>query len=167
MQRDENDDREENAGSDEDTGIEVKTGFFPLAWILLLCTPRIAINGRERQRPWGTHFFPLRPGEYDVEVWFPYLWMPKCSLAARKVEVHPGETTHVGFYVWPFFFMTGSLTVTHGKRSEATRNASGGAPMSKAPILMIVGIPLALVGAFFACCCGINLFAMMASSTAR
>jgi hypothetical protein len=162
MRHDEDDQRDEDSGDDEDTGIEVTTGFFPMAWILLLCTPRIAINGRVRQRPWGTYFFPVRPGAYDVEVWFPYMWYSKCGFNSREIDVYPAETTRVSFYMWPWMFIRASMNVTHGERSQATRNESGSSPMSKLPILLLVAIPLAIIFLIFACCLGMNILAAMA-----
>src|SRR6516164_4782607 len=109
-------DEDDAVDSAEETGIEISTAFFPMAWILLLCTPWISINGRKRRRPWGTYFFPTRPGRYEVEVWFPYLFQARCGFASRKVEVHEGEATRVGYYMWPFIFLPGSINVSHGAR---------------------------------------------------
>jgi len=162
MQHEDDEQRDEDPGDDEDTGLEVSTAFFPMAWILLLCTPRIGINGRVRQRPWGTYFFPVRPGVYEVEVWFPYLWYQKCGFNSREVEVYAGETTRVSFYMWPWMFIPASMKVSHGQRSAATLNESGSSPMSKLPILLIVAIPLALLFLMFACCIGINILAATA-----
>src|SRR5438132_12914681 len=114
MQRDDDEDRPASA---EDTGLEVGVGFFPLAWILLFCTPRVEINGRETRRPWGTHFFRVGPGRYEVAVWFPYLFWSKCGYNSRTVEVQPGEATRVRFYMWPFVLLPGSMSVSHGPRS--------------------------------------------------
>src|SRR3974377_732599 len=99
---DRNDDFSDRDG-DEETGIEISTGFFPMGWVLLFCTPRISINGRTRRRPWGTYFIPLRPGRYEVEVWVPYLFFEKFGANSRRVEVDRGETTRVSYYLWGFF----------------------------------------------------------------
>jgi hypothetical protein len=162
MQHDDDDPRDEDAGGDEETGIEVSVAFFPLAWILLLCTPRIAINGRVRQRPWGTYFFPVRPGVYEVEIWFPYLWRQKCGFNSREVEVQAGETARVSFYMWPWMFIPASMNVSYGERSAATLNDSAGSPMNKLPILLLVALPLAIIFLIFACCIGMNVLVALA-----
>jgi hypothetical protein len=156
------DDDDQDAAGDDDTGLEVSTSFLPLAWVLLFCTPRIVINGRERQRPWGTYFFPVRPGVYQVEIWFPYLWYSKCGFNSREVDVYPGETTRVSFYMWPWMFIPASMNISHGQRSAATLNESGSSPMSKWPILLIVAVPLAIIVLIFACCVGMNILAALA-----
>jgi hypothetical protein len=42
------------------TGIQIETNFFPLSFILYLCTPTIVIDGQPTQRPWGVHNFSDR-----------------------------------------------------------------------------------------------------------
>ena len=60
-------------------GLEIKMAFFPLAFILFMCTPRITINQFEDRRYWGTHFFEMPPGRYRVTISFPYLFMSYCG----------------------------------------------------------------------------------------
>jgi hypothetical protein len=162
MQNNDDKERDEDAGGDEETGIEVSVAFFPMAWILLLCTPRIAINGRVRQRPWGTYFFPVRPGVHDVEIWFPYMWQQRCGFNSREVEVRAGETARVSFYMWPWMFIPASMNVSYGQRSAATLNDSAGSPMNKLPILLISAVPLAIIFLVFACCIGMNILTTLA-----
>jgi hypothetical protein len=150
--------------SADDTGIEVNTSFFPLAWILLFCTPRIAIDGREERRPWGTHFFAMRPGRHEVAVWFPYLLMSRCGYNSRTVEIRPGETTRVTFYMWPLVFLSGSMTVAQGERSESTRNASGSAPMSKTGVWAGLAAFALLIVAPTMCCCGVGIYFSVTST---
>jgi hypothetical protein len=152
--RDQYDDGDENG----ETGIEVSAGFFPLAWILLFCTPRVAIDGRVRKRAWGTYFFPVEPGRHRVEVWFAYLWMSECGKNSTRVEVEPGETTRVSFYMWPFMFMSGSMSASGpGPRSDSTRNSSGGTPMNKLWVIALAAGPLVVAAGIFFCCCGIGI----------
>jgi hypothetical protein len=156
MQRDDDDDYE--GGGDEETGIEVSTSFFPLAWIFLFCTPRIAIEDRVRKRPWGTYFFPVPPGRYRVEIWFAYLFWQECGKNSRNVDVEPGEVTRVSYFMWPFVLMSGSMNVSGPfPRSEITRNSSGGAPMSKIWVYALLGAPVAVIVGIFACCCGMSV----------
>src|SRR5205807_2453750 len=114
MRRDDEDDDRAGEGGDQETGIEVSLGFFPLAWVFFFCTPRIAIDGRDRQRSWGSHFFSVPPGRHDVEVWVPYLFWSRCGFNSRRVEVHEGETAHVSFYMWPFVLLPGAMSVRYG-----------------------------------------------------
>jgi hypothetical protein len=157
MQRDD-DDYDDDGGRDDETGIEVSTGFFPLAWILLFCTPRIAIDDRVRKRPWGTYFFPVAPGRHDVEIWFPYLFSQQCGKNSQRVDVEAGATTRVSFFMWPLMFLSGSMNVSDpGPRSENTRNQSGGAPMNKIWIIALAAAPVVVGAGLFLCCCGLSL----------
>ena len=92
------------------TGLEVKTSFLPLMFLLYLCTPRIVINGQENRRPWGTHFWPLEPGWYNVKVFYPYLFLPQAGANSIDVYVHPGRVTRVQYSMdVPFVFAKGSI----------------------------------------------------------
>ena len=69
-------------------GIEVKVGFFPLAFFLFACKPRIVIDGAEPEvRNWGTHFFPVSPGRHTVKIYFRYLFKAECGANQREFDV--------------------------------------------------------------------------------
>jgi hypothetical protein len=89
--------------------IEIETSFNPLQFILFACTPVIEIDGYRAPRAWGRHAFSLGPGNHSVRVWFPYMFMDTCGMAAAYVPVHPGYSTMVR-YEAPFF-MTSSGTL--------------------------------------------------------
>lgn len=163
MARDEDDFDDDNAG-DEETGIEVKTSFFPLAWILLLCMPRIAIDDRVRKRPWGTWFFPVAPGRHRVEIWFVYLFMQRCGFNSRRVDVEPGEVAKVNFFMWPFLFISGSMNTGGGRRSPLTLNREGGTPMPKLWIILLAFAPMLVGFGIFFCCCGMSMLGSMSGA---
>jgi hypothetical protein len=95
-----------------ESGIEVKAGFFPLAFFLFFCSPRIVIDGGEPViKSWGTHWFPVAPGSHRVKVYFKYMGMAECGANERTVEVPPGQTVPVTFYMWPWMFSPGSMKV--------------------------------------------------------
>jgi hypothetical protein len=93
------------------TVIEVKTNFFPLAFILFLCTPVIEINGQKNKRSWGTHFFEVKPGDYAVKIYFPYLFISECGANQVKIHVSEGETKKISFYMPPWMLMAGTIKV--------------------------------------------------------
>ncbi len=94
------------------TGVEVKAGFFPLAFVLFLCRPRVVIDGGEPQlRSWGRHFFPLAAGRHTVKVYFKYLFKAECGANQREIDVHEGTTVRVEFYMWPWMLAPGSMKV--------------------------------------------------------
>jgi hypothetical protein len=100
---------DEDDDFDDDTGIEVTTSFFPLAWILYLCTPRIEVDGEVFIKPWGTHFIPLDPGRYDISIYFPYLFMSRCGEARIRIKLRAGEVARIEFWMPPWMMMGGSI----------------------------------------------------------
>lgn len=94
------------------TGVEVKAKFFPLAFLLFLCTPRIEIDGQVHKKYWGTHFFEVPPGTHQITVYFRYLFMSRCGQNTISVNVAPNTVTRVRYYMPPWMFAKGSLKVT-------------------------------------------------------
>jgi hypothetical protein len=95
---------------DDDTGIEVTTDFFPLAWMLYFCTPRIEVDGEVFTKSWGTHFIPLDPGRYEVRIYFPYLFSSRCGENSIEVRVREGEVRRIKFYMPPWMLASGSIS---------------------------------------------------------
>jgi hypothetical protein len=92
------------------TGIEVKTGFLPLMFLLFLCTPTVVINGYSYRVPWGSHYWELQPGYYQVRVFYPYLFLPEAGANEINVEVRPGQVTRIDYYMGiPWVFAKGSI----------------------------------------------------------
>jgi hypothetical protein len=96
---------------DEETGIEIDLGFFPLAFFFFFCTPRVEINDRVRKKPWGRHFIPLEPGRHTLSVYFPYVFWSECGLNTVDFRLRRGEVKFVSYYMPPIVFLAGSLTV--------------------------------------------------------
>lgn len=94
------------------TGVEVKTGFCPLAFFLFFCTPRIEIDGQVYKKRWGTHFFELPPGSHKITVYFRYLFMSRCGENSIPVEVAPGAVARVRYNMPPWMLAKGSLVET-------------------------------------------------------
>lgn len=94
------------------TGISVRASFFPLAFLLFLCTPTIVINGQAYKQGWGSdHFFPLAPGRYNVRIFFKYLFMNECGANAIDINVGPGQVCRINYYMPPLMTAKGSITV--------------------------------------------------------
>ncbi len=94
---------------DSRTGVEVKVGFFPLAFFLFACAPRIEIDGQVHKKNWGTHFFPLPTGKHRVRIYFAYLFMPHCGDNSIDVVVEEGRIRKVKYWMPPWMFAKGSL----------------------------------------------------------
>lgn len=91
------------------TGVEIKLGFFPLAFFLVVCTPRVEIDGTVHKKYWGTHFFPTTPGQHTVKVYFRYLFMARCGANSIDVKVSEGATSRLKYSMPPWMFAKGSL----------------------------------------------------------
>ena len=91
--------------------IEVKTGFFPLAFLLFLCTPTIEIDGVPEKRAWGRSRFEVAPGKHRVKIYFRYLFKPQCGANEIDVTVDEGQVASVKYWMPPWMFAPGSLKV--------------------------------------------------------
>ncbi|MBI2804991.1 MAG: hypothetical protein HYX68_08420 [Planctomycetes bacterium] len=94
---------------EDDTGVEIKTEFFPLAFILFLFTPKIEIDDDVYSAQWGTRFFPLEPGKYTIRIYFPYIFMPRCGENRIKIRVREGEVARIKYYAPLIMFMPGTI----------------------------------------------------------
>jgi hypothetical protein len=69
---------------------------------------------QRRALPWGEHFFPLPPGEHQLQVSYRHLRLPRAGQASVKVNVAPNEVTHA-FYQAPrsvlVAFLPGKLSI--------------------------------------------------------
>jgi len=91
------------------TGVEVQTSFFPLSFFLYMCTPTIMIDGQAVRRPWGRHYFPLPPGSHNIKIYFRYLFMDTCGANQIDVTVHPGYVNRVTYTMPPWMLAKGSI----------------------------------------------------------
>ena len=90
------------------TGIDLKTGFFPLAWFLYFCSPVIEIDGEPTKLSWGSRFVPAAPGTHEVEVYYNYLFGP-ASRATITVEVPEQGAVQLVYSAPILVFMAGNL----------------------------------------------------------
>ena len=91
------------------TGVEVKTGFFPLAFFLFFCTPTIVLDGTAHRKPWGIHSFALAPGRHTMKIFFRYLFMAECGANSIDVIVEEGKMKRIAYSMSPWMFAKGSL----------------------------------------------------------
>ena len=79
-------------------GLEIKAGFFPLAFILFFCTPHISINGSPPIRAkWGDNLIPVQPGRHQVTMWYPYAFIKQASKATVVVDVAQGHVAQLSY----------------------------------------------------------------------
>lgn len=124
------------------SSIAITTKFFPLAFLLLLFKPRIAINGQELPpQGWGRVAVPVTPGNYNVHVHVPYLIPSKIGKADLALSVAPGQNVELEYRAPMWVISGGSL----------------GAPPQKyngmVPMIVITAVALLLV----ICSCALPL----------
>jgi hypothetical protein len=122
MARDDDDDYDDRDDGEGDTGIEVKTSFFPLTWIFFFMTPAISVDKKVKRRKWGTHFFKAKPGKHSIECWCPYLFFDKYGYNKTTVEVEAGEVTKVSWFLMGFLWFPGSFSVSGGGRGRKRKS---------------------------------------------
>jgi len=83
----------------------------PLAFIYKLFTPTVTINGRSYRRRWGTHFFDVPPGRYEVSISYPWLFTPECGKNTVQVEVLRDERKTVTYRAGLVRYLPGKMTV--------------------------------------------------------
>ena len=111
--------------------IEVKTSFFPLAFLLALFKPQVSINGAPPfQTRWGQTPVPVPPGRYQVEVWLPYLFFTQMGKNGVIVDVPPGGAVRVWWRAPWLVFLKGTITVEDlsavDARQDPTVSAAAG-----------------------------------------
>lgn len=107
--------------------IQVRTQFFPLAFVLLLLKPRVSIDGVVNKVRWGITSVPVAPGPHLVEVWCPYLFLRTMGRNGLTVDVPPDAIVFVTWSVPWLVFLRGKIEV-----NGVTAAASHGGPANGA-----------------------------------
>ena len=89
--------------------VDVELGFFPLMWILYLCTPWLSINGQAQPSKWGTHTLNLPPGRHQIEAWYPYLFKSRTSPGSIVIDVVAGGSYKVRYRPAWLVFLDGKM----------------------------------------------------------
>lgn len=101
-----------NGPPEAQTGIQVRTKFFFLAFLLYFFKTQIAVDGGAPvQRPWGETFIPVAPGHHAVRVYCPYLFYRYMGDSVVEVDVAPGQVVAVQWRAPLLVFLKGKWTV--------------------------------------------------------
>lgn len=118
------------------TGINLKTGFLWLAFLLWLFKPKVSIDGAAPVTVgWGESFLPVPPGAHRVNVWFDYLFFGACGKAELVVTVPSAGRLPLEYRApTGFVFSPGKLTVpTYGAVPAAVPMQATAAPAAAGP----------------------------------
>jgi hypothetical protein len=83
----------------DQTGIRVKTRFFPRLWFFFFCSPVVEIGRQIHKTRWGRTFYAVPLGKYVVKVYFRFLGMPQCGVSQIEVDVQEGRSVFVDYYM--------------------------------------------------------------------
>ncbi len=89
--------------------LEVKTGFFFLAWMLHFVKPNVEINGQRHKPNWGRFTIDLYPGQYHLHVSFPWVFGDKTGPAQTPVNIYAGHVTFVSYEAPLFLLSPGTI----------------------------------------------------------
>jgi hypothetical protein len=104
-------------------GIRVITKFFPLAFFLFLCTPRIHLDGGPAvARKWGVTDIPVSPGRHQVRCYFPYLFYRAVGDSSTELDVGPGQLVTVRWKAPWLVFLRGRWSTESVQSIGGTSN---------------------------------------------
>jgi hypothetical protein len=93
------------------TGVEITTKIFPLAFLLIFFKTNVTIDGTTSIVKWGTHFYGLEPGRHNIRVGFRYLLGKNMGENEIDVDVAPGQTVKVLYRSPLVVFSPGVISV--------------------------------------------------------
>jgi len=91
--------------------IEVTAAYPPIMFFYALVSAIIEINGRKQTYPWGTQYFDVPPGDYEVAVSYQWIFGGWGRNAVR-FRIGPQETRRVNYMASYIRFLPGSINVT-------------------------------------------------------
>ena len=115
-------------------GIELKTSFFPLAFLLYIFPAKAVIDGGgELENGWGTKVYPMPAGRHAVRVWCPYFGAFKMGDATQEVDVVPGQVTAVEWKCPWLVFLKGTFVARGARPLNQQDLATGSSAVGAQP----------------------------------
>jgi hypothetical protein len=109
-------------------GLLLRTGFFPLAFLLHFFPPKASIDGSPPfDLRWGDNPLPGVPsGRHHVRVWFRYMFFGECGVADGVIDVpQQGMFLEYKAPTW-FVFSRGRFPALEQQRAAAVGAGPGG-----------------------------------------
>ena len=93
--------------------LDIKTSYFPLLFLLGIFKTLVIIDGQDMGPiPWGTHRFPVTPGQHTVKLSARYLFYTNMMANETTVMVGSGQAVGVSYKAPWLVFLKGKITVT-------------------------------------------------------
>ena len=133
--------------------IDVNLKFFPLAFVLFLCRPRLEVDGGQPVKvSWGVVRIPVAPGRHQLRAYVPYLFFRYMGDATTTVDVGPGQAVQASWSAPWLAFLPGSWKLAgaaagtgpaFGAGSAASAGAFGAGAAPGAPAFTTAAAPAA------------------------
>ena len=94
-----------------ETGVQVTTKTFPIAFLMLLFKTKISIDGVMHVASWGTNFYPLEPGHHSIQIGFRYFFGRNMGRNSIDVDVLAGQVVQVDYHAPNQVFAAGSISI--------------------------------------------------------
>ena len=111
--------------------VSLRTRFWSMAFLLLLCRTRVELDGHRHVLPWGQLRVPVVAGWHQLRVSFRYLWMD-CGAATRDFDVRGGHIVELTYRAPWLVFLPGKLRLSREDRplvaQETPSALAGSAP---------------------------------------
>jgi hypothetical protein len=92
-----------------ESGVRLRLKIFPLAFLFLLCKPRLHVDGGEQSTLiWGENLLALPPGSRTLRCYVPYLWYRHVGDSTFIVEVTSGSVQQVQWRTPWLVFLKGT-----------------------------------------------------------
>ena len=98
--------------------VSLRTRFWSMAFLQLLCRTRVELDGQRHVLAWGQLRVPVVAGWHQLRVSFRYLWMD-CGAATKDFDVRGGHIVELTYRAPWLVFLRGKLRLSR-------RPAAGG-----------------------------------------
>ena len=96
-------------GANTKLTIEIKHSL--LAFIYRFFTPTVSINESSYKKTWGKHTFELPPGQYHIEVSYPWIGSSECGKNSVDLELELGKESTVIYTARLIRYLPGKIEI--------------------------------------------------------
>ena len=111
--------------------VSLRTRFWSMAFLQLLCRTRVELDGQRHVLAWGQLRVPVVAGWHQLRVSFRYLWMD-CGAATKDFDVRGGHIVELTYRAPWLVFLRGKLRLSREDRplvaQETPSALAGSAP---------------------------------------
>lgn len=113
------------SGAGLTSGLEITTGYPPLAFGLAIVKPRLQLDDYSPiHAPWGTTVLPVSPGSHRLECWFTWGLFTGAGHATLDVHVPDRALVRVRYQA-PTWFVFTKGKWTHGETASVSASGAG------------------------------------------